>query len=288
MSKSLVKSALLRSFRRMLRPLVRIVIRYDVGYGDIATALKEAMVEVAARDSSKEQQLDASGLAKNIGLNTADFLETLKSLANEKEGLYEKDNDRVANILEGWHRDDGYVGVYGLANELNRAEFNSLCDRHGSGRDPEYIEYMMVAAGCVKIIEGESDSDRRYKCLSRSYVPIAQTEPKLHRMGQMIARFAQTLDNNVHELGEIRLEKRVWPSSGFEKKNLPLLDGLVREKSEEMLFSIDSWISTFGGAENLPPKDVIHTGVGVYHYVDDESDDVALGDLLRDRGIRTD
>ena len=45
-----IKETLLGAFRQLLRPLVRILLRHGISYGEYAETVKTVFVEVAAKD----------------------------------------------------------------------------------------------------------------------------------------------------------------------------------------------------------------------------------------------
>jgi hypothetical protein len=45
-----VKDSLLAAFRQLLRPLIRILLRHGVSYGEYAETVKTVFVEVAGKD----------------------------------------------------------------------------------------------------------------------------------------------------------------------------------------------------------------------------------------------
>jgi len=52
------------------------------------------------------------------------------------------------------------------------------------------------------------------------------------------------------------------------------LDAFLRERGQQFLVELDDWLA----ARSKPKEneEVIHTGVGVYHYIRNEEADIAL------------
>lgn len=289
MTEENVKPALLRSYRTLLLPLLRVLLRNGVVLSELVETIKYSMVEAAVR-SEPEKALDVEQVSRRTGI-ALDEVERIiaESLADSHDTL-EADSDRAIKVLEGWHRDEGYVGVYGLANELTTDEFEVLCKRYAPDRSPGYLAQLLVDSQCAKVISDPDGGDTRVRCVSRTFVPKPLTIPQIERMGRLIANFVSTIDNNVHGLGQPRLEKRVWPASGLQKKHLEVFDSAIRDKSDEYLYAIDNWLSSYHEeyTADADEADVVHTGVGVFHYIESNDSRKSFRDVLLEKGLSKD
>ena len=100
-----VRLGLLAAYRKLLQPLVRILIRSGISFGESAEVLKTVFVEVAARDFDlPDRKTSLSRIAILTGL-------TRKEVAKQQEilrsGALDVDSNlnRVIRVLEGWHSD---------------------------------------------------------------------------------------------------------------------------------------------------------------------------------------
>ncbi|MGI9292206.1 MAG: DUF6502 family protein, partial [Gammaproteobacteria bacterium] len=114
------KRGLLAAYRRLLGPLIRILIRNGVSYSEFSQVAREAYVEVAAKDFQvKDGQISSSRITVLTGL-------ALQRVEEEREKLdnITRDNnlDAIANVLFGWHTDSEFVGPYGMPLELRFSE----------------------------------------------------------------------------------------------------------------------------------------------------------------------
>src|SRR5690606_27863692 len=114
-----VRSGLLSAYRRLLQPLIRILIRNGVSYYEFNEIAKSVYVEVAERDfkiagrrSSHSRVAILTGFSrKEVArqkaiLDSGTLIETTSNL------------NRVTRILVGWHSDAEYTGPYGMPIEL--------------------------------------------------------------------------------------------------------------------------------------------------------------------------
>ncbi len=64
-------------------------------------------------------------------------------------------------------------------------------------------------------------------------------------------------------------ERYVFADNGIKPEDLPRFEAFTRERSQLLLEEIDNWLSQLEEPKPNDP-DVIHTGLGIYHYIEDE------------------
>jgi hypothetical protein len=73
----------------------------------------------------------------------------------------------------------------------------------------------------------------------------------------------------------------------LDERNLAAFDSFIREKCQALLEEIDNWLSKFDPPDPKKGDKVLQTGVGIYHFVVDEQDQVRkIKDLLEDRSVK--
>src|SRR5262245_27074407 len=130
-----VRLGLLGAYRKLLQPLVRIMIRSGISFGEMAEVLKTVFVEVAARDFDlPERKTSLSRIAIITGLTRKEVArqqEVLRSGALDVDGNL----NRITRVLQGWHADPTFTGPYGMPMELpfespTSASFATLVRKH--------------------------------------------------------------------------------------------------------------------------------------------------------------
>ena len=136
-----VRLGLLAAYRKLLQPLVRLLIRSGVSFGETAEVLKTVFVEVAGRDFDlPERKTSLSRIAILTGL-------TRKEVAKQQDILQsgelnvDSNLNRVVRVLEGWHTDPVFTGPYGMPMELpfesaTDTSFVSLVRKHSGDMAP--------------------------------------------------------------------------------------------------------------------------------------------------------
>src|SRR5262245_50900850 len=147
-----VRLGLLAAYRKILQPLVRILIRSGISFGETAEVLKTVFVEVAGRDFDlPERKTSLSRIAIITGL-------TRKEVAKQQDiltsGALDVDSNlnRMTRVLEGWHSDPAFTGPYGMPMELpfespTSASFATLVRKHSGDMAPRAMLDELMRVG---------------------------------------------------------------------------------------------------------------------------------------------
>ncbi len=279
-----VKSTLLRSYRRLLQPLLRILMRNGIKYSEIVETVQIAMVEVSARQSPLSSGLTLEQIAAETGISVSTVRDVLAASFSDTGEIGPEENEMVGRVLEGWHRDEGYVGIYGMPNEIDKIEFDELCLRHAPKVSSDRLLDLMIEAACVKELPDIETNENRYRCVERTYISKPITQPHIERLGTILTNLVNTVDRNSFSEHSPLVEKRVWRASGLSPVYLESFDKQIREKSDEFLLSLDNWLSTCHEEED-DGQNLVQTGVNVFHYIEEEDERKPLQEVLVEKGI---
>src|SRR5262249_21174582 len=129
------KTNVLNAFRRLTRPLVKMLIRHGIAFGEFAEVLKTVYVDVAAHDFPlDDRKVSGSRIAILTGLTRKD-VRRLQLLLAEPEGSLEATGNlnRATRVLSGWYQDSDFTGPYGIPLELpfdGPVSFSSLVRKY--------------------------------------------------------------------------------------------------------------------------------------------------------------
>jgi hypothetical protein len=271
-----IKTTLLNAFRKLMKPLVRILLRHGVSFGEFAESLKYVYVTAASDDllaSGGRQSI--SRIAIVTGMTRKEVVRILDVLARDEDPSISKMN-RVARVLAGWHQDSQFTGPYGLPLELPfdskvDVSFTELARRY-SGDMPAraMLEELKRIQAVDELPTGEA------RVLTRSYIPPHADTASIEFMASALRDLAETLDLNLDpNKSSGLLERRVWTPTGIDKELLPVFDDLVTKKAQDLLEYLDNWLSAREAeAMHLEPEKKVRAGLGVYLFARDleESD----------------
>lgn len=267
-----LKAALLAAYTRLLGPLVRILLQNGVSYSEFADTAKKVFVTVAANESpTGDTEARASRAAIKTGITKS---EALRVLLESDNPSIDSNLNRITRVLTAWHTDTAYTGPYGLPLELqleqrDRPNFSSLVRTHCPGTQAATLLMELVRIGVVREIE-----NGWFRVLTRTYLPKTDVPDSLERIGQAVQHLIETVEHNRQEMDVDRrlFERIVYADDGICEEDLPRFKRYVQGRSQLLLEDIDNWISQLEKPSADQGKRAIQTGIGIYHYVEKETD----------------
>ena len=265
-----LKQGLLAAYRRLMRPLVRILIRNGVAYGEFAEVAKEVYIDVAASDFKvPHRKMSQARIAILTGLTRKEVARIFGNKNSREESPSEV--HRVTRVLTGWHTDSLFTGPYGLPLELRfegnpGLDFVSLVQKFSGDMAPRAMLDELLRIGAVR------ETERGwYKALTRTYLSKVDAPEGFELLGTGVSNFVSTIDNNILEqdLEKRNFERHVFADNGILEKDLPRLRAFIRARAQLLLEEVDNWFSQLDKPSSNEKK-IIHTGLGIYHYLDEE------------------
>ena len=267
-----VRLGLLAAYRKLLQPLVRILIRSGISFGETAEVLKTVFVEVAARDFDlPDRKTSMSRIAIVTGLTRKEVAKQQDVL---KSGALDVDSNlnRVTRVLEGWHSDPTFTGPYGLPMELpfespGAPSFTSLVREHSGDMAPRAMLDELMRVGAI-----EQMASGNFKVLVRMYIPRDYHPDALQRFGEVVRDFVNTYEYNMDRRPETgRFERIVFADDGLREDLMPAFDALLRDKGYRFLLELNNWLTAQDNVGALRKgKKRVKTGVGVYHFISED------------------
>jgi hypothetical protein len=264
------KRGLLAAYARLLGPLIRILIRNGVSFGEFSEVARQAYVEVASRDFKVgEAKPSQSRLAILTGLasDEAEQIRHDQELA-ASEHLSSTLN-QVVHMLTGWHTDSEFTGPYGVPLELRidgpeGKDFKELCKRYCPDADPSVLLKELLRVGVVKEI-----SEGWFKAVTRAYLLEGEVPHSMEHLTEAVENIVTTMDHNITESNPDKrlLERQVYADDGIHPEDLPRFRRFIKKRSQLFLDEIDNWLSQLDRPNSMGKSKTINTGVGVYHFI---------------------
>ena len=264
-----VKKPLLAACRHLLHPLVRILLRHGVSYGEFSDSVRGAYIDIAQNELvPPDRPQTEARIAILTGLTKREVLR-IRNLDGENDdgvGL-----NRIARVLQGWSQDPQYLGPYGLPLEVPfegaTMSFEGL------------VRKMRRRCSCSRTSRRTCSRERRYRngrwlcAFAEPDIRAIALDPVgLERLGNVVNYFIDTVDFNLQKKrqGAGRFERYAMTIEGLSPEAFQRFDALIREKGQELLEVLDDWLgqNETKGGHKLPSTEAIKTGVGIFHFIE--------------------
>lgn len=287
-----VKTGLLAAYSKLLGPLTRILLKNGVTFGEFSEVVKTSFVTIAAQDFGVPgKKMTKARIAIVTGLTRKE----VQRLSNDdqKERYKLKTNlNRITRVLSGWHTDPEYTGPYGMPLEIrydsaipNDVTFVRLVQQYSGDMTPRAMLDELLRVEAV----AQPDHDW-VKVLKRTYVPDPFAPDSLERLGRGVRDYVATMEVNMEksESGAGRFERFVAPEFGLKEEDLADFNAYVRIRCQGLLEEIDNWLSKKEPPDTESGEKAIKTGVGIFHFISEENDEILnIKEILEERSIKS-
>ena len=196
-----IKTRLSGSILKLLRPLVRLLLRYGISFGEFAELARWIFVDVADKDFSiggRKQTI--SRISVITGLNRKDVTRLKKINIYDDKDVSATIN-RAGRVIFGWVRDKTYHGRKGVPAELplegEKKSFTALVKQY-SGDMP----VRAVLDELLRIEAVRKNKDNTVSLLTTAYIPKNIDAEKITILGADAADLIATIDHNLGDRKE--------------------------------------------------------------------------------------
>jgi hypothetical protein len=252
---------LIAAVRRLLRPVVRVMLRNGVGSDEFESVAREVFVDVAEHDFAlpNRKQTD-SRISVLTGLSRRQV-----ALIRKRAfvGLDREDaqHNRAERVITGWLREDDFLDDHGDPRILpleGATSFDSLVKRFAGDVPSRAVADELLRIGNVEMLE-----NGELQLLSRGYTPKPLSDEVLVLFGTHAADFLSTWDRNlsVKNRNDLLYQRQV------SYRYIPLVDmeefkQLSSTLGQRVLEDLDRWLDARQGASADP--DTLRLGLGIY------------------------
>lgn len=260
---------LVRAFRLMLRPVVRLLLRGGVAWKDAAEALKTSFVEVATEDYGLHgRPTNISRVAILTGLSRREVGRLRKELESESVPEFGGMNS-ATRVLTGWHLDPDFLDESGKPLELpmdgGELSFTELARRYGGDIAAVTLARELTRCDAVVRLPGGL-----LRVVKRYFMPLPVDPAAVLRSGSVL----QDLGNNiVYNLGReldapTRFEGRATNERMVTADSKAFRAFLERE-GQAFLERVDEWLAVHEASPSEQKKyRARRFGVGIYQIQD--------------------
>jgi hypothetical protein len=281
---TIIQKHLLHSFRRVLKPFIKLLVRAGVQYGEFAEVVKSVYVDTAAREglgNATRPSPARIAMSTGIPLRDVDRIIDEGSLSGTSPSI----GGIMGEVLKAWFTDPRYIGPYGIPLELEfdapagTRSFTHLVSLISPNVAAQDVLDQLIQVGSVVYSGGTY-----LRAASRSFVmPFGVTSEQLEYFVNTMSLLATTLEYNLDKRNETkRLERFVIADRGLTPENLVKFEAYVRQQSGNFLLDLDNWLSPHAPTDVLDTEPRTQTGVHVFMFMDQPSQEIPLTHLLRE------
>lgn len=253
--------------RKLLVPLVRILLRNGMAVKSLYELAKHAYVQVASEEFGLGgKKATISRIAILTGL-TRKEVQALMEQPAQADDVYEEEYNRAARVIAGWLRDPAFGDGKGhpapLRMEGRRQSFAQLVKRYSGDIPVRAMLDELTRVGAVKRLK-----DGRVGLVARGYIPERGTNEKLAILGNDTADLIATIDHNLYgNPSKPRIQRKVMYD------NVPVeaahaFQAVAEAQAQELLEALDRWLAHRDRDVNPTTKGTgrVRIGLGVYHF----------------------
>ncbi|MEM7018691.1 MAG: DUF6502 family protein [Pseudomonadota bacterium] len=258
------------SVRKLLRPLVRILLRNGVPFATLAEHAKCVYVEVATEEfgiPGKKQTDSRVSILTGLSRKEVRRVRSLQ-LGDDLESIQQV--NRAARVISGWTRLKQYQTSSGeplaLTIEGDGATFSSLVQACSGDVPPRAILDELLRVNAVEKLD-----DGRISLVERAYVPRTGENEKLVLLGTDVAYLISTIDHNLRdETGELYFQRKVLYDNLPEEAIRPFRD-MTEEHGQALLELLDHWLVEHDRDGNPAVEGTGRkcAGLGIYFFEED-------------------
>lgn len=267
--------ALERAVVALLRPLVRLVLKRGMAFGQFAELLKHAYVEAAEEDFAVPgRKLTISRVAVLTGLTRKEASRLMQAEPSVSESQARRRVNRAARVVSAWavdaaFRDSGGGPVDLPFDASEGPTFARLVAQHGADVPPRAVLDELLRVGAVVRQE-----DGRIHLVERAYIPAGDEVAKLDILGTDVADLIASIEHNLDPDVTARFFQRKVAYDNLPADYLPALRELLSQKGQGLLEALNEDMGRhdrdLGGEAGQGPRR--RAMVGIY-YFEDEIDD---------------
>jgi hypothetical protein len=265
-----IRKTLTAAILKLLRPLIRLLLRNGLTYGDFADLSKWVFMDVAVKEFSiPGRKQSISRVSVITGLTRKEVSRLQKITAPDDSAIAHQYN-RAARVISGWLRDEHFHDKKGhpadLHFETGKHSFSELVKKHSGDIPPRAILDELLRVGTVAL-----DEKNRIHLLTDGFVPRTGEKDKLHILGTDVQFLLSTIDYNLQQNSQTPRFQRKVAYNNLPKEALPQFRKLSAEKAQALLIELDRFLAKQDRDINSDVKGTgrKQAGMGIYYFEQD-------------------
>jgi hypothetical protein len=248
--------------RKLMRPLVRILLRNGVAYGALADAIRKCYVDVAFEDFSPEgKKQTVSRVSALTGLTRKEVKRLHELDGADHEASQERYN-RAVRVISGWMNDRRFLDAKGkpavLPLQNSKKSFEALVRGYSGDIPVRAMLAMLEEAGSVSTRQG------KVRLIKHAYVPAGDDEARIRILGTDVSELISTIDHNLTAAPDELLFQRKVAYEDINPESLDKLKKLSFSRAQSLLERLDREYAKHEQTEDA--GEGVSISLGIYYH----------------------
>ena len=273
----------LQALRRILRPIVRLMIRSGIRYDEFVDVARGAYVESAIRDVDKDAPRPTRDqVARTTGIQRDRVDHYIESNVPLPSG------DRISarvetEVLHRWYTEPRYLGPTGTPLELEFDAPDGISFKELVAQTDPQADVGLILEQLLRTKSVARSEDNHIRALSRYFIWPDEGQARIKCLGTSLAHMIETLEYNISSCvtESKRLERTVSADRGISDRLLIPFQEFALERTEQFLIDLDDWLGQRVGQTTDQIDQRVEIGVNVFLYVEQPPDLSALAALVQ-------
>lgn len=258
---------LFSAIKKLLKPLVRILLRNGILYGALLDIIKPIYIEVASEHIAKTgKKLTKSRISTITGIPRKEVQRLLDLGDVDDVWAFERYN-RAARVVSGWVRDPRF------SDKQQQPQILSY-----DGKSPSFIELVAAFSGDIpartildELLEAEvvrELQNGKLQLIKRAYIPTPVESEKLGILGRDVAGLLNTLGHNIYQKEEQPYFQRKVFYDNLPEEYIPKLKEFIEEHAQSLMEKMDHEMSANDRDTNpsISGTGRCAAGLGIYYF----------------------
>jgi len=257
------QAALQAAVLALLRPLCRLLLRYQVPFGTFEDLAKQVYVRTALEDFAIPGRKPSLSRASILtGLTRKDVHRLVAGPPPRATG--DDGYNRAARVVGGWARDADFHDADGrpapLPVQEGETSFAALVRRHSGDMPVRAVLDELLRVGAVRMRD-----DDRLELVDRAYVPREGEVEKLGILGHDVGDLIATIDHNLRVGDDPYFQRKVMyrrmPAGARQA-----FRALSANQAQALLERLDAWLAEHDSLAAADGEPGVRMGVGIYYF----------------------
>lgn len=258
----------LNAFQLVLRPIVKILLRYGIGYNEFAETVKTAFVDVGSTDFGiRGRPTNISRVAVMTGL-TRKEVRRLRTKIESGEDTVVVKSTPITEILHRWHAENEYLDSKGRPAVLpfkgERGSFSSLVKKYGGDVPAGAMRTELKRVGTIEEKKNGDLSVER-----RSFWPEDQTQKLESALAHHVYPLLSNVAHNTDpaNAADVVAQFAIY-SLDIEEQDRPRLRRMCSDRLTDIADSFDDLFIAYEshGVDKPPESKKKPVMVGLYYF----------------------